>query len=148
MRQHSVHLFVMDGGVGTRTDHPLETATPDSRTNTFAWLKGAKRRPRCKSEKGEGFLGHGNRAFKQLGLATAGRFGRNSLVYELKLALRRLFIRGQESLETPPCGCILSGFPTTSLAERPLHRPSETPIQGRSRSRSTSQLALPRDDLP
>lgn len=134
--------------MGTRTDHALETATPDGRTNAFAWLKGAKQRPRCKTKKREAFLGHGQRAFREVTLATAGRFGRNSLVCELKSALRRLFIRNQQSLETPLWGCILSGFPTTTSAERPLHRPAETRVQGRSRNWSTSQLAQPRDDLP
>jgi hypothetical protein len=143
-----VHLFVMDGSVGTRTDHSPETAMPDSRTNTFAWLKGAKQRPRCKAKKREAFIEHGERAFREAALATAGPFGHTRLVCELKSALRRLFIGNQEYLETPPWDCILSGFPTTTATDWLLNRPVETPIPGRSRNRDRSRLALPRDDLP
>ena len=122
--------------MGTRTDHPLETATPDSWTNTFAWLKSPKQRPRRKAKKREALLGHSETGFRGTALVTAGRFDRDSLVRDLKLAFRRLFIGNHESLENPLWGDILSGFPTTTAADRLLDRPVETPIQERSRNRT------------
>lgn len=142
MRQHTVHLFVMDGDVRTRTDHPRERASRSNRTNTFSWLHGAKPRARRKCEERKGFLGHGNRAFGQAAWATTGRSGCHGLVREGKSALYRVSTSDQEFLEAPPRRCILSGFPTIATASHLHRRHSGASFQRRSRNRSASTLPL------
>jgi len=112
VRQHIVHLFVVDDVVRTRTHYLPERKAPESYSPTFSCVKNDKPRPRYKSEKTKDFLGLGNRVFGQMGLATTGRSAGNSVLPERRSLLRKVSTIAQASLETPKCDYILSGFPT------------------------------------
>lgn len=119
VRQHIVHLFVMDGSVGTGIDHCAERAAPTRRTSTLAEVKGDKPGPRYKWKKRKGFLGRGHAVCGPTGVATPGRPDGNVVGRGGKSWLREKSTTDQLSVEQ---GYVLPDF-ATMQASRCFHLP-------------------------